>query len=246
MTVWVLIPARDEEQRIAAVITAAGDQVCALGHVLRVLVVNDGSRDATAKHALATPHAAVTEVITLPASGIGAVFNAGISAVMAGADDEDCLVIMEGDGTSDPTVLSALIAQLNTGAEVVIASRLCTGGAYRNFGRWRWLQSWLANRLFQLTAALPGVHDYTIFYRAYRLAAVRRSYPEKRCCLRCGGFEANTELLLQLAAAGAQVAEVPLCYDYAGKCGTSKLPTMATVLGHLSLLVRVVVVRKEN
>lgn len=78
MTVAAIIPAYNEEHRIAAVLTA----VTAAAIVSAVVVVNDGSTDGTAAAASAVPG---VEVLTLPANrGKGGAMRAG--AMHADAD----------------------------------------------------------------------------------------------------------------------------------------------------------------
>lgn len=239
MTIWVMIPARDEAGNIAGVITGLGNAVVAAGQVPRFVVVDDGSRDGTAALARDTANAALMQVISLPRAGIGAAFAAGINAVLRQASDNDLMLIAEGDGTSDPAVMPELLRGLRADADVVIASRFCAGGGFRNFGVVRRLQSVIVNRLFAVVARIPGVQDYTIFYRGYRVSALRRAWPDGNCRLDCQGFAANTELLLRSAAGRPRITEVPHCYDYSGKRSFSQMPVLTTVFGHLRLLLSV-------
>lgn len=233
MTVHVLLPARDEETGIAAVIDAARAQIRAAGMVPAFVVVDDGSRDATAARAAGDD----VTVLTQPPSGIPAAFAAGLRHILSRAAADDLLVLMEADHTSEAQLLPALLARGSAGSDVVIASRHVRGGAYRNFPLARRLLSLGANRLFRLVWRLPGVTDYTIFFRCYRVALLQRALPSPAAVVfRHTGFAANIELLGCCCRAGATVAEVPHVYCYGRKPGPSKMRVLPNLAAHLRLL----------
>lgn len=234
MTVHVLLPARDEEAGIAVVLAEARAQIRAAGLVPEFVVVDDGSCDATAARARAAGDDVT--VLTQPPSGIPAAFAAGLRHILARAAADDLLVLMEADRTSEVELLSVLLAGGIAGNDVVIASRHVRGGAYRNFPLLRRLLSLGANRLFRLVWRLPGVTDYTIFFRCYRVALLRRVFPSLVVAFRHAGFAANIELLGRCCRAGATVMEVPHVYRYARKSSPSKMRVLPNLAAHLRLL----------
>jgi dolichol-phosphate mannosyltransferase len=144
---------------------------------------------------------------------------------------------MEADQTSEAQLLPALLTRGAAGDDVVIASRHVRGGAYRDFPLRRRLLSLVANRLFRLVWRLPGVTDYTIFFRCYRVALLQRAFPSVTAVtFRQAGFAANIELLALCCRAGATVAEVPHVYRYGRKPGPSKMRVLPNLAAHLRLL----------
>lgn len=231
----IIVPAYNEAANLPEV---CGRLKAALGaRPYRIIVVNDGSKDDTAKVAegLAAEHPLA--LVSHPVNrGIAGVFMTGIRTALADASDGDAVVIMEGDGTSDPAILPAMVSSLNAGADVAIASRYLPGGAHRRFPLKRLVLSHGANALLRLVIRLPGVTDYTIFYRVYRAIVLRRgleAYGDSLTSV--GGFACNAELLLRVGRFSRRTAEVPFVYDYGLKRGKSGMRVGDNLLSYLKL-----------
>ena len=117
--VKLVIPARNEEDAIGAVVKSVVNQVDA------VVVADNGSTDATAEIA----KAAGALVVSVPEAGYGRACLAAIET----AGEHDILVFMDGDASDDPNDLQALLAPILSGeADMVIGSRIlgdCDPGA---------------------------------------------------------------------------------------------------------------------
>ncbi len=108
--VCAVIPALDEEATIGAVVTAA------LGFVDQVIVVDNGSGDATAERA----RAAGAGVVPEPRRGYGRACLTGAHAAPAGS----VIVFSDGDGSDDPSALRQLAAPVvEDRADLVVGSR---------------------------------------------------------------------------------------------------------------------------
>jgi len=110
--VLALIPAHDEAPRIGAVVRAA------TAHV-PVLVVDDGSTDATAAVAEA---AGAVVLRQQPNQGKGAALRAGFARAIA--DGALAVVTLDGDGQHDPAELRRFIkAERERPAELIVGKR---------------------------------------------------------------------------------------------------------------------------
>ena len=167
--------------------------------------------------------------------GVGRFFRWCLEAPIADAADDDVLAILEGDATSDLDVLAALVGAIRGGADVAVASRYVPGGRISGFPARKQLTSWLTNSLVR-TLYARRIRDWTMFYRAYRVGALRQLVAALPSGLAPGGFTTNTELLVGLARLGARIVEVPQHYRYGEKTGASKL----RVLPHVRELARLV------
>jgi glycosyltransferase involved in cell wall biosynthesis len=108
--VCAVIPALDEAAAIGAVVAGA------LGFTDEVIVVDNGSRDATAARA----RAAGGRVVSEPRRGYGRACLTGARAAPA----EAVLVFSDGDGSDDPAALGRLAAAVVEGrADLVVGSR---------------------------------------------------------------------------------------------------------------------------
>ncbi|MBI4347567.1 MAG: glycosyltransferase [Elusimicrobia bacterium] len=233
--VRVIVPAYNEAANLPAVCERV--QAALAGRAYRLFVVDDGSKDDTAAVAGRLAAAHPVAVVTHPVNrGIAAVFLSGIRAALEGAGDDEPVVIMEGDGTSDAALLPALLSALEGEADIAIASRYLPGGEHRRFPLKRLLLSHGANTLLRTLIRLPGVSDYTIFYRAYRARVLKRGLEaDGERLTSVGGFACNAELLLRVSRFCRKTAEVPFVYDYGLKRGKSGMKIGNNLLSYAKL-----------
>ncbi len=128
-TIAVIIPAFNEQESIARVVSAVPEWVD------RILVVNNGSTDDTVKNAAA----AGAQVVFEPRRGYGAACLAGIAAL----PETDVVVFLDGDYSDYPREMDILVDPiLDNVADLVIGSRmqgLAAKGALSpqsRFGNW--------------------------------------------------------------------------------------------------------------
>jgi glycosyltransferase involved in cell wall biosynthesis len=208
--VAVILPALDEEAAIAATLAelAAAGTPEGIPGPLEIIVVDNGSRDATASIA----RRAGARVVVEPRRGYGSACLAGIAALPPQAD---VVVFFDADGSSDPAELPALLAPLVGGeADLVVGARAPSRvepGAMTP-------QQRFGNRL--AVTLLRGLHGI----RAADLGpfrAIRREALE-RLGMRDAGFGWNIEMQIRAARAGLRVVEVPVRFRRR-RAGRSKI-----------------------
>jgi glycosyltransferase involved in cell wall biosynthesis len=168
-----IVPAFEEEQAIGAVVA----EIAAFDPRIDVVVVDDGSSDATA----AAATRAGARVVRLPFNlGIGAAVQTGFRWALE--HDYDIAVRLDGDGQHDPAELPKLLGPLERGeADVVTGSRFRGGegvDAYRPPVGRRIGITWFA-RLVSLLAG-QRVTDTTSGFQALNrdgIALFARDYP---------------------------------------------------------------------
>ncbi|MCR4297123.1 MAG: glycosyltransferase, partial [Elusimicrobia bacterium] len=183
----------------------------------RFVIVNDGSRDRTAEVAAGLAKDYPVVLASHPVNlGVAKAFDTGLRLALRDAAPEDLIFTMEGDRTNDPACIPEMVRLLRAGRDIVLASRYHPGGSYIGFPLKRRVLSVGANLLARVFFRIPGVKDYTIFYRGYRASALQRAleaYGER--FIECRGFASNAEILVKAAKAGPlDCAEVAMIYRY--------------------------------
>ncbi len=199
--VALIIPARNEELSLPTVLNRVPARVS------RVVVVDNGSSDATA--AVARAHGA--EVVHEPLPGYGSACLAGIAA-LAG-NPPDVVAFADADGSDGVENLTALLAPLLAGAaDLALARRVTVASKalspQQRFG------NWLATRLIRLI----WDHDYQDLgpMRAITWPALAELRMEDR------NFGWTVEMQIRAVKAGLRVQEIPLPY-HVRLAGESKI-----------------------
>ena len=207
---FVVVPAYNEGQRVAAVVEKAAREVPAD----RIVIVDDGSRPRVDPAGLGGARV-VRHAINL---GKGMALRTGCEKALAlGAD---AVVLMDGDGQHDPREIPRLLRALDD-VDIVFGARELDRRApwVRLFGN-RVLNAW-TRALFRLE-----LRDMWCGYRAFRAEA----FPALRW--NASDYAVDVEMAVRAGRAGLRRAELPIgaIYHDAYKG--------ATVLDGLRLLVQ--------
>jgi dolichol-phosphate mannosyltransferase len=232
-----VIPAYNEAENIPRLLDDLAPRARALG--ARVIVVDDGSSDGTAEVVRAHAQDMHLAIVQHPVnSGLGAAINSGIRAALSEASDDDAIVTLEADTTSDLDDLPEMMAQFERGNDLVLASVYAPGGALLGVSRKRIAVSKAVSNTFRVLGDLRDIHTLSSLYRIYRAGTLRRAADTYGYLLvREPGFAANVELLLKLYAAGASVAEVPTINDWSTRKGSSKMKLRPTALAYFRVMI---------
>jgi glycosyltransferase involved in cell wall biosynthesis len=215
--VSVVIPTLNEALNLPHVIKALPDCV-------DELVIVDGlSTDGTPAVALAMRRDAV--IVYEQASGKGHAMRSGFQAASG-----DIIVMLDADGSADPSEIPAYLATLLAGADFAKGSRSLTGGGSEDITRLRAA----GNRaLGRVVNALFGT-GYTDLCYGYN-AFWRHCLPAM--AIDCAGFEIETLINIRVARAGLTVREVP-SYERRRLHGESNLRTFRDGTRVLRTIVR--------
>jgi dolichol-phosphate mannosyltransferase len=231
-----VIPAYNERENIPRLMADLAPVARELG--ARVIFVDDGSTDGTAEaiaeHSDSLHLAVVRHQVN---RGLGTAINSGLRAALGESQDDDAIVMLEADNTSDLADLPRMLEQFEAGNDVVLASVYAPGGRILGVAPWRLAASKAVSNVFRYTGGLREIHTLSSLYRVYRAGTLRRASETYGYLLvREPGFAANVELLLKLYNAGARVAEVPTVNDWSRRLGTSKMSLRPTILAYGRLM----------
>lgn len=201
---------------------------------LRFIFVDDGSSDNT--------HASLQHLFgALPnCSIVHHKKNLGVAAsILDGIRHAETEIVcsIDCDCTYDPHELRNMIPLLTSDAAMVTASPYHPQGRVRNVPQWRLALSKGASFLYRHTLT-QQLHTYTSCFRVYRRDAV----VDLR--LLEAGFLGVAEILGRLDLRGERVVEYPATLEVR-LFGQSKMKVLKTIVGHLQLLTRLMVLRLQ-
>jgi dolichol-phosphate mannosyltransferase len=223
--VFIGLPAFNEEIALPRLLDRIERLITLSPEAITVVLYNDGSTDSTVPIARSRQQNMPLVVLDCPVNkGLGAGLRALVEHVVAGANDDDVLVIMDCDDTHDPVQIMNMLPLMAKGADVVIGSRYASGALVRGVPPLRRLTALGAAALFKLVHPVAGVWDYTCGYRAYRVGVLRKAairYGER--LIAESGFACMVELLLKLNTVNVRFAEIPLQLRYDQKPTETKM-----------------------
>jgi dolichol-phosphate mannosyltransferase len=231
-----VIPAYNEAENIPRLMADLAPRARELG--ARIIFVDDGSTDGTYEAIMAHRQDLHLAVVRHPVNrGLGTAINSGVRAALGESADNDAIVTLESDNTSDLNDLAAMVARFEEGYDIVLASVYAPGGRIVGVAPWRLAASRAVSGTFRIAGGLKDIHTLSSVYRIYRAGTLRRAAETYGYLLvREPGFAANVELLLKLYNAGATVAEVPTTNDWTKRAGVSKMKLKKTVLAYGRLM----------
>lgn len=212
MRVGVVIPALDEEEALPLVLGELPP-----GEVDRVVVVDNGSTDGTARAA----SEGGAEVVREPRRGYGSACLRGLEVLLEGSGSErgplgseDVVVFLDADHSDYPADLTLVVEPIRAGrADMVIGSRILGGATMEALLP----QAWFGNRLACTLMRLFFGARYSDLgpFRAITVDALRH------LAMADTGFGWTVEMQLKAASAKLRVEEVPV--RYRKRIGESKI-----------------------
>ena len=184
----VVIPAKNESAAIGNVIRAAKSEYSDA----EIIVVDDGSTDATAR----TAEEAGAMVIRHPESlGNGAAVKSGARAARG-----EILAFMDGDGQHDPREIGKLLEKLDQGYEMAVGAR--NSGSHASIGRL------FANGLYNALASRLSGREITDLTSGFRV--VRARLFKKFLYLLPNGFSYPTTITMAFLRSGYAICFEPI------------------------------------
>ncbi len=224
-TLSIVIPCFNEEEALPQLrerLPTVLDRVSSRYADVRVLLVDDGSTDATLsllrQHFAADPRFSI--LVHEQNRGLGAALKTGFAASRS-----DVVVTTDADGTYEFGEILGLCALLAPDVDVVTASPYHPDGGVDGVPAYRLILSQGASLCYRVLLD-PGLHTYTAMFRAYRrqvLDLVQFSSP---------GYLAMAEILSEALLAGFRVAEFPTVL-HVRKYGQSKAKVARILRDHL-------------
>jgi dolichyl-phosphate beta-glucosyltransferase len=192
----VVIPAYNEEERLKRHIPAIRSYLT--GKSYEIIVVNDGSKDGTARVA---QEFGVRLIDLQPNRGKGGAVKAGVLAARGWY-----VLFTDADQSTPINEVEKLLAKLDAGYDMAIGSRAMPGAEVEQPQVW---YRALAGKLFGVgtrTFCIRGIHDTQCGFKAMKREVAQRIFPQ----VTSNSAIFDIEMLLVATREGYRIAEVPV------------------------------------
>ena len=219
----VILPTYNERENLPRLVDALRPLAEALG--MEVIVVDDNSPDGTAAvaRALAGPGGMPIRVITrVEKAGLSSAILAGAAAAAA-----PVIAVMDSDGSHPPATLPALVAAVERGADVAVASRYVPQGGIEQWPLWRRVTSLVATTAARLLLGLPVRDPLSGYFAARRELLARPGY-----------WGVGFKLLLEVLARNPALRVVEVGYRFTDRAGGRSKLSPREIGAYLRLLGR--------
>ncbi len=194
----IVVPAYNEEEVIQRFLDACVRDI-KLDEPFEIVVVNDGSVDATAsivrKFQESDPRVRLVDHEVN--KGLGKALETGFREAKG-----SIVVTMDSDLTHPPAMIKDLVAGMKD-VDICIASRYVKGGGMEEVPAWRVLVSRVANLVFDLLF-WTSIQDLSSGFKAYRAEHI------KKAPILASGFECQMEIMLYFIKNHLRHGEIPL------------------------------------
>ena len=168
--------------------------------------------------------------------GPGHAFNKGFEWILENSkNQEDLILTMEADSTSDVNILDNMLSISSLGYDLVLASVYAQGGGFEKTSFLRKIISSIANLLFRYIFNLKTL-TLSSFYRIYSVSLIKKIKKKHAVVIQEKGFICMLEILLKSVGLQAKIIEVPMILKSDLRKGKSKLKIIKTSFAYLKFL----------
>lgn len=210
-TVWVLLPALNEQEGIRTTIQQIPkDAINSLGFEIRVLVVDGRSSDLTVQASL---DEGAEVIVQHGPKGKGTGVREAFEYLIEKSADNDLVCMMDADGTYPPGLIPEVCKYLEE-YQVVMGSRLRGKISEGSMSRINYLGNYLLS-MFASMINLKRTTDVCTGLWGFRAEILQEILPNSK------GFTVEAELFSRISRIGLKIKEIPA--DYSNRDGESHL-----------------------
>jgi dolichyl-phosphate beta-glucosyltransferase len=220
----LVLPAYNEERRLGSSLRKLADYLAGQGYACEILVIDDGSSDATGEvaegWAASMPEGVQLRLLSHHHNrGKGAAVRTGCLA--AGGE---YVIFTDVDLASPLEDCEKIVAALRGSAEVAVGSRVQPGGydMRRSQPRIRRLVGWLFT-FFRKRLFLPDIDDTQCPLKGFRREAAQRVFAAQRL----SGWAFDVEVLYLARQYGMEMAQIPVNWEHVEGSTVRVNPRMA-------------------
>jgi dolichol-phosphate mannosyltransferase len=238
--IYILLPAYNEEVSLEYLLPKIDNSFKNdIKKDYHMIVCNDGSTDDTLKEFKRFQKSMPITIVNHEINrGLGETSRDLFEKAAELSNDDDVIIRMDCDDTHEPEFIPGLLAKIEEGYDVVIASRFVEGGGQEGLDSYRATISKLANLFMKFFFPIPGLKEYSSGFRAYRASTIKhaiRLFGNDFIQLKGLGFTVTLEKVVKLKILGAKFGEAPFILRYQQKRSDSKMVSSITTFGYMAL-----------
>jgi glycosyltransferase involved in cell wall biosynthesis len=207
--IYICIPSYNEAPTVGLLLWKIRQVFTEFTREYQLLVVNDGSTDATAE--VLEPYTRVlplTVITHKERKGYAASVEEVLRLAVERTDrpKRDCAILMHADFTHGAEFLPELVKQIESGADLVITEAKVEGEQSRMM---KWVRR-AAPLLLRNAVKIPGLTDVVSGYAAFRLVILKNALRgQSGPLLTTDGWAANAELFTRAAQSARRIETIP-------------------------------------
>lgn len=200
LTFSVIMPAFNEQDVVEKTVCDLSNHLSASGFSYEIVVVNDGSKDATEEilQRLERDIDSVRYVNNAPPGGYGFAIRKGLECYKG-----DAAVIVTADGSDAPKDVEAYFDKIIEGFDCAFGSRFVPGATVEGYPRFKLFMNRVTNQILALLLR-QDYKDFTNGFKCYRRPVIDSMQP-----LIAGQFNITVELALKAILGGWSYAVIP-------------------------------------
>ena len=232
MKIAIAIPIYNEKENILQLIKSLRRFSDQQHWSIDIVVVDDNSPDGSADAILSNyKNSSSIHLIKRPQKmGLGSAYINAFNFILRNLKP-DIVIQMDADFSHPPELMPEMITKIESGNDLVIASRYVKNGGVENWPTSRKVISKGANLLFKLLLG-SKINDVTSGFRAFRFETLKELM---KVDLSSKGYEFQIEVIYQISQITDKVYEIPFIFKDR-KEGKSKLSTNDIIHFYLKVI----------
>ena len=233
---YILLPAYNEEKNISKIFIKIA-KIKKKISPFKVVLVDDCSKDNTQKLMKKNYGFKLIHIKHKQNKGLSITLETGFNFIKKKIEKNDVIITLDSDDTHPVEIIPKMIREINSGFQLVIASRFVAGSKINGLSNFRKIMSIGAKFLFKTFYPYKNLGDYTCNYRCYSSLLIKEVLKKKKF-FKNEDFNIAAKILIFLIKKknNLKLKEIPFTLNYQRKVGQSKMNIIKTIFLTLRLI----------
>tara|TARA_B100000427_G_scaffold133817_1_gene111339 strand:- start:346 stop:1065 length:720 start_codon:yes stop_codon:yes gene_type:complete len=233
--IYIVLPSYNEEKNLVKIL----NKIESLNKKikLKVILVDDGSKDKTPKLAKKKYGFKLIYLKHTINKGLSIALETGFKKIIKIGSKKDIIITLDSDNTHPIDLIIKMVHKINNNNDIVIASRFQKESKVKGVTFFRKLMSNGAKYIFKIFFPFKNLNDYTCNYRAYKFELIKKLLQNKSF-FKNEDFNIAAKILLFMINEYKylNLSELPFTLSYNYKIGQSKMKLIRTIVLTLRLI----------